>query len=299
MWNYVWSRKNLQYLANPTSGSVMGYQRSAADESVPREQQMLAMDGILADSHLFEVEQRVALLLELTDNKPHPIRLPFDAIFVDCMFYHQSVTYHGILLYEGYVDAGAREKGIVGTSWFGKDNPLRPDGNYVPKVFIVAVGESPASPGHINVHEVKCSLNDDYRDVPMEKEGEFTTEFEDDRNFLCRVASNVLDLVNDPDVTLKQLPPNPKRRERKWKKYNMEEPPTSRVILHPEITRYISQMPRLPGEAGGIPYRYIVRGHWREFRAERYTNMRGRRIWILPFTKGQGPLLRHIYSVEP
>lgn len=33
---------------------------------------------------------------------------------------------------------------------------------------------------------------------------------------------------------------------------------------------------------------YIVRGHWRHFRSDRYKNKQGETIWVMPFVKGNG-----------
>jgi hypothetical protein len=37
---------------------------------------------------------------------------------------------------------------------------------------------------------------------------------------------------------------------------------------------------------GNIGVRYLVRGHWREFKSERYKQAKGKKKWIYPFYKG-------------
>ena len=62
---------------------------------------------------------------------------------------------------------------------------------------------------------------------------------------------------------------------------------TTYIRLSDKLKKYIYHY---NSKRGQINVRFLVKGHWMEFKDDRYKNMKGKRVWIYPFWKNEDKL---------
>jgi len=113
--------------------------------------------------------------------------------------------------------------------------------------------------------------------------------------FVRNYISNLHSLMNHPDVTIikKEYFNNKKRQER-----GQTTIPIKHFInLTGKLKRYMNEVSEQNEKAWELGHRFWVRGHWMEFKHERYKNKQGQKTWVLPYIKGKGELVKKDYYV--
>lgn len=289
MSNFVFA---IQTLRGFLDGSipVVGYEGTYAEDTAAALDQ--ADLQTLTKAHAFQVEQLVALALEQTRNEPRPLRLPFQACFIDGRFFepNSGVTIRGILVYE-------------------RGPPRDGDGLVDDVVFHAFAEEEPEASGRVPVTTIRGHLLRDFSQLPMEADGsDFNYDMEDLRGFIIRIIANWYDIISEPDVVLVELRKGARSRS-KFQAEHGEEPPVSikRIVLRGQIKRDIQAIRLDRGGHARYSHRFWVKGHFRHLRAERYGPMGSnpcacgcrRRAFVAPFQKGRGILVQKAYEVRP
>lgn len=253
----------------------------------------------MEDAHVFEFDDDIALLMTLTDNEPHEIKLPFPLVWLDVEFEFQTKTglehFQGILLRDAPLifstrkawrllpgtekrieyDAEKHDKddytehaipGMTGAIGF-----LRVRGNMVVEL-VQPIGDDPR----------QAFKNATGRELHMTRLGQ------KEHKLLSNLITNFLDLLETPDVMLVPL-----KRRHIGRHQTGKMPVSEKVVVRASIRRYIDQL-----KASGqfhYSHRFWVRGHWRHYRNDRYKNKQGEKEWIKPFIKGEGILVKKQY----
>lgn len=82
--------------------------------------------------------------------------------------------------------------------------------------------------------------------------------------------------------------------ERRAKKGKPVIPSSMKIRLYGRLKEYIEKT--IAGERFHFNYRFWVRGHFRQLQSNKFKEKK--RIWILPFIKGQGNLIDKTYEVR-
>lgn len=65
-----------------------------------------------------------------------------------------------------------------------------------------------------------------------------------------------------------------------------------------KFKKYINQFNQDDNDdSNKLTHRFLIRGHWRHFRSEKFVYKQGEKIWIKPFWKGGGIVINKDYKV--
>jgi len=111
------------------------------------------------------------------------------------------------------------------------------------------------------------------------------------RNFLC----NLVDFVdNREQVRVAKIPTTPAQNVKRMRRGKIPLPTVTRIL--PRMS-FLGELNSYNSVRRKYSHRFLVRGHWRHLRSERYGSERQRRIWIRPFFKGRGIYVRKLKYV--
>jgi hypothetical protein len=256
----------------------------------------------LSEAHLFEFPSRVARLLSLTNNEPHPVKLPFPVVFIDCEFdlegeFEGRPTinhYFGILLWQHTNQTSATATSFVASSLRVRaENRDETDrlGYLVPELQGQLVPGQWAKAGDVTLpvniaYPVGTGYEGELRGLSRYARSEWRV--------VQNMTLNFLDLLDTPDVMLVPVHRTNKRRERLGK---APLPDGDRVVLRPSLARYLDQIES--GSHFQYSHRFWVRGHFKHWRDERYaaSGKQDTVTWTYPYVKGEGLLIKKRYEL--
>ncbi|MDD3474432.1 MAG: hypothetical protein PHP08_00830 [Candidatus Dojkabacteria bacterium] len=112
-------------------------------------------------------------------------------------------------------------------------------------------------------------------------------------NNVLRITCNVIDIVegNKNELDVRVILPSKQQIDKKRERG--KSPICTTVIIKPkkELVDYVCSFER---EHRKLEYshKFVVRGHWRHFKDEKYVNVKGKKTWVRPYIKGDGILIR-------
>jgi len=120
---------------------------------------------------------------------------------------------------------------------------------------------------------------------------------------ICKYASilacNIIDVMNH-DVENIEINTILSTREENTKRIKRGKPPVAtKVYIRPKSeyrNYYINFNTQI--RDGGIGHKFLVRGHWRHFRSDKWKNKKGMATWIRPTLKGRGIFIEKKYKLE-
>ena len=273
-------------------------------------QQAREMDLYLQTCHVFEIEDKHKYLLLLTKNPKTDeaelwkhVRLPFPEIFLDVEFDSDELEHcenkiTGILLkemksispvytnFEGLKESHNKKEFVTLTTYglMAYICGIASDGSPFTDKFLFPILNKSIEPDgeEGEVHGLKVNYDN-------KKEAEFVKRF----------IINFILFLKDREViyiTRERSQKNNERRLREGKTIL----PSSRIIkLTGQLKHYVNSLQDTDFK-GKLSYKFWVSGHWRTYRAERYSVMRRNKVqWIEPYKKGQGIEVKHIYRIVP
>jgi hypothetical protein len=119
------------------------------------------------------------------------------------------------------------------------------------------------------------------------------------RNFTSIIVCNILDFMNHDTETIElntiliDRVSNEKRIKRG------KAPMPTKVYIRPKSefrNYYVSFNADL--DTRHFSHRFLVRGHWRHYRSDRFVNMSGKSVWIKPQMRGRGIFIEKKYELE-
>jgi len=111
---------------------------------------------------------------------------------------------------------------------------------------------------------------------------------------ICLVVLNFIKFLNHPEVEL-VLHDKSLIRKNKMRKGKLGIPDNIEINITGRLKKYLDEIIESNTSNESLGYRFWVRGHWVNFRSERYKNVRGTSVWILPYIKGSGELINKKY----
>jgi hypothetical protein len=116
------------------------------------------------------------------------------------------------------------------------------------------------------------------------------------KKFISEFAINFLNFLNDSEVQYITNTRTEAENQKRWKRGKLPIPEVHTVrltgTLRVALERFSSN------KLFEYGFSFWCRGHFMRFRSDRYVNMQGKKIWVLPFVKGQGHLVEKRYLVE-
>lgn len=219
---------------------------------------------IMEDGVPFIAPPGLAELLALTDSGPlaGEQHLPFQRIWLDGKFEGHKRTYHGLSAYEV-----PGEGTITLQAVFRSKNGV---------------------PGFVTVQDALGAA------TILIEEGDRVGVRE--LSFLAGILQNWLYLLESDQVEQHQAAV-PRRIHDIHRRKGVKNPPKTFVEIRVKDKALQDALDSLAHQQGLGHYSHAfrVRGHWRTYTAERYKQVRGQRVWILPFVKGSGILIDKTY----
>ena len=284
-------------------------QRKFAKEGSRLDAENELVKGLL-NSHLFEIDNDIKRLLVLTRTPKtnEALHLPFDTMFLDISFKKEELAnlgidieideIVGILLQKSYTysSLGVKKTATGEEIESDKTKPLGACIN------ISYYGIKDGKP-YFETTANNVNLDDKLAcDIPVEPAEKkilgLAPEYRKTQKFIHLFSLNVINFINNPEIELQEQHYDEQRMYRKRIQERKIPIPRRTVIkLTGELKRYVQDLHQ--GAQWHYGYRFWVRGHFRTFRAERYSDeVRGKRIWVLPFQKGEGLLVEKAYFID-
>ena len=119
-------------------------------------------------------------------------------------------------------------------------------------------------------------------------------------NGFINFIGNCINYINSTDVreVVIDRRNKPNYLRRKQQRGQIPNLITHKIFLTGELRKYLNSLPKSGGKIE-YSHKFWVRGHWRTLRSyERYGDNVGKMLWIMPFIKGRGELVKKDYLVK-
>jgi hypothetical protein len=249
------------------------------------------VDLFLQTAHVFELDDKHKFLLMLTKNPKMEekelwlqVRLPFPEIFIDVNFDSEDMglsnvsKISGILIRELKsiaIKTDAEKKDISNTHIYG----------------LVAFTTGFNSEGKVFVDKMNFPM---VADDVVSLDDDNTKE----HDFIKKFIVNFILFLKDREVIYVESHRDKKNQERRIKVGKMALPSSKIIKLTGELKRYVDSLQENDFR-GKLSYQFWVSGFWRTYKSERYKNMRDKVVFVEPFKKGKGILVKHTYRILP
>lgn len=201
-------------------------------------------------------------------------------------FYRPSILRH-IFINNDFTINETEIKGI-----FIEDSPNRQ--NWYVGIFFIKDGCTDLRTDHL------VSCDEDLSHTIMKKENpEYFDKINDVMDIAKTMACNVIDMItgNREDIEVVEISASDERQGKRLSRGKELISPT--VIIRPtnEFRKYLNH--DFNRYYNHCNYKFLVRGHWRHFRSEKYSeSKRGTKQWIKPYYKGEGILVAKEYLLK-
>ena len=234
---------------------------------------------------ILEIDESIMELILYTDNTAffRPIFLP--SFFINNTFEFGNYYVKGILVYQC-----ARKD----------DKSVNIDENIVPndiRIYFVTFDSDNfiTSDFDISLRKIeKDEIGSKIRIFFLNKKEKVKELF----NRVLLLVCNVIDLIegNKEELELREIKSSPAQNEKRIKKGKI--PIKDRIIIKPkkQLLNYINEFEKNYAKFH-YSHKFVVRGHWRHFMAERYKYAQNKKIWIRPYIKGEGLLIQKSYTL--
>lgn len=252
---------------------------------------MESSKDINEELRLVELEKDLVPLVESTDNKIFLRPLFFPSIFINNDFHFEDLIIKGVYITQCHTDTGS-------CSYYLH----HPDVNDC-AIFAVVADVNIGCEYYISIVLIDKAIGTQFLDSKEEnKKLKRCTEYL--RNTVC----NVIDMVegNTDDLSVVTIETT---KEQNIKRIGRRQIPTpTRVIIRAtgEFKKYVKKFnfdysdysDSCPEKSRKLGYKFLVRGHFRHFRSEKFVNVKDTKKWIKPFWKGEGIVVAKEYDVK-
>lgn len=238
-----------------------------------------------------KIDKNLISLLMFTDNTIFKRQLFYPAFFIDADFkFDERFIVKGVMVFEcSSVEKMENDRRMVKIS-FDEGLPVNDA-----RIHFTLIDTQ-----RNDVTAFGVSFNDIEKGKWLWAEDRILPEYQDEKEVLkelvhniVRIVCNVIDLIegNKDELETRIIVPAPHQNEKRLEKG--KSPITTTVIIKPkrELLAYSSAFEREHRKVN-FSHRFVVRGHWRHFNSEWYKDKQGKKIWIRPFLKGKGILIK-------
>ncbi len=232
-----------------------------------------ARQDINKELRLVEIEKDLIPLIEDTDNKIFYRPLFFPTVFINNDFVFENFIIKGLLI---------------------EDVPDQKD----LLIYLIAMDtnsyELMVSMIILTVEKVETQT---YR-IPGTETKESSERF---NKYIQTLVCNIVDMVegNDEDLEVTTIHTTKDQNLKRIKRGKVPFPTKVFIRANKEFKQYIKDFNEVDEECKEtkLTCKFLVRGHWMHFRAERYVRKKGEKTWVKPFYKGQGIVITKPYKV--
>lgn len=250
----------------------------------------------LQTAHIFEIEDKHKSLLLLTKTPNFKeeqdlwkqVRLPYPEIFIDVNFGINDsddldANFYGILLRE-----------MKSFNFKGENDTKTITPNYLYGLECFIAGVNAKGNCFVDKYSFPIIRNDGKE---ITKPEVYYTDTKRAKFFHNFIVNFILFLKDREVITIDRLR-NQERQEKRAKQGSVPLPNSHFIKLTGEIYRYVNSI-RDTEFKGKLSYQFWVMGYWRTYKSEKWKTMKGKIIWIAPFKKGQGILVKNTYRIIP
>lgn len=235
--------------------------------------------------HQFVFKDKIELLLDKTDFSYHPIKLPFPNIKLNLDYSDE---------YAKFTHLYAWEKGQIILITYARQFDGWCDIGVIP---LKKWNEKEAfEKGRVQIDGTIEEQEKEYEKHCQIMGVDPTIEHKlslDGEQKMIRFVGNFLNLLNSDEVETILI------EKENLKRISRGKNPISKIVfvrLKDKIKKYLNKLKS--ENSFEYNHSFWVRGHWRTFRNEKFKQNVGKIIWILPFIKGDGILVKKDYVVE-
>lgn len=241
---------------------------------------------------LIEIEKNIIKLVESTDNNIFYRRLFFPSVFINNDFKFENWIIKGILIQEVFSIFG---DGGICMSTKDIDN----FNDYI--IFMSAIDPITSSYWNTSfslIDKSTVSIIGDTKDYIYKVDMNQKRRLE---HYVRNIICNMVDMVegNDEDLNVTIIESVREQNEKRIKKGKVPFP--TKIYIRPkgEFKRYVHKFNEIneDNERRKLGHKFLVRGHWRNFRSPRYIHKRGEKTWVKPYWKGEGIVISKIYKL--
>ena len=230
---------------------------------------------------LVEIEDDLIRLIEATDNRIFYRKLFFPSIFINNEFKFDNWIIKGILVEECITDFAG--------------NAIRPSDENLEKndyiIFVTIINPSTNEFWNLTFFLVDKTLHKRDKDYDPKGIQKYI------RNIIC----NMVDAVdgNDEDLDIVTIETSKEHNDKRIRKGKVPFPTKIYIRAKGEFKKYVQKFNIAceDNEKRKLGHKFLVRGHWMKFRAERYIRKKGERTWVKPFWKGEGVVISKDYKL--
>lgn len=231
-----------------------------------------ASQDINKELRLIEIEDDLIPLIEHTDNKIFYRPLFFPTVFINNDFKFENFIIKGLL-----IEDVPAEKDLL--------------------VYLIAMD--------MRNYDLVASMIILSAEKMMTQSSIAETETQDIserfHEHIKLLVCNIIDMVegNDADLEVTAIVTSPEQNIKRIKRGKIPFPTKIFIRANKAFKQYIKDFNEADEECkeNKLSCKFLVRGHWRHFRAERFARKRGEKIWIKPFYKGQGIVIAKEYKL--
>ena len=223
---------------------------------------------------LVELESDLIPLVESTDNKIFFRPLFFPSIFINNDFHFEDLIIKGVYITECHTEKGS-------SSYFLHHPNVN---DYA--VFAIAVDVNVGCEYHLSIAFVDKAMGCPYLDT-KEENSKLKRCSEYVRTLIC----NVVDMVegNTDDLSVVTIETTREQNIKRIRRKQIPMPTKIFIKAKDEFKKYVKRFNSDVEDArsGKFGYRFLVMGHYRHFRDEKFKNVKGTKKWIFPYWKGE------------
>ena len=244
---------------------------------------MEADKDINNELRLVELEKDLIPLVESTDNKIFYRHLFFPSIFINNDFNFEGLIIKGIYITECYSEPGSNNYTL---HW-----PVPND--YA--VFVVAADIEIGCEFYACFAMVNRTIGENFTDTSEERT-KMRMLSDNVRVLIC----NIIDMVEGNDEDLEVITVNTSKEQNLKRIKRRQIPMPTKVFIKAKgkFKKYVKEFNQDDEDnKKKLTHRFLVRGHFRHFRSEKFVHKQGEKTWIKPFYKGEGIVISKDYKV--
>ena len=238
-----------------------------------------------SELRLIELEKDLVPLVESTDNKIFFRPLFFPSIFINNDFHFEGLIVKGIYVTECHTEKGT-------SSYTLHDANVN---DYA--IFAVAADVDETCEYYVSIALVDKAIGSQFLDSKEESK-RLRRCIEHVRILVC----NIVDMVegNTDDLSVVTIETTKEQNIKRIRRKQIPIPTRIVIRAKDNFKKYVKKFndDLKDAESRKIGCKFLVMGHYRHFRNEKFKNVQGTKKWIKPYWKGDGIIVAKEYDLK-